>query len=78
LILLLLRRRQRLQVRLHLLHVGSELGRDLLATRAELGLAKLRIAELEVVAAELATVKGSQAYRAARLLGNSRAKLLRR
>ena len=56
----------------------TEFGRDLLATRAELGLAKLRIAELEVVAAELATVKGSQAYRAARLLGNSRAKLLRR
>ena len=51
---------------------------ELLATRSELGLAKLRIAELELLAAELATVKGSQAYRAARLIGSSRAKLMRR
>jgi len=56
----------------------TDFSRDLLATRSELGLAKLRIAELELVAAELATVKGSSAYRAARLLGESRAKLLRR
>lgn len=31
LILLLLRQRQRLEVRLHLLHIGREFGRDLLA-----------------------------------------------
>jgi len=63
----------------------TDFSRDLLATRSELGLAKLRIAELELLAAELATVKGSNAYRAVRALGNTRAnvrndvaKLLRR
>ncbi len=51
---------------------------ELLATRSELGLAKVRIAELEAAAAELATVKGSAAYRLLRKLGDSRAKLTRR
>lgn len=63
----------------------TEFSRDLLATRSELGLARLRIAELEALAAELATVKSSTAYRVARKVGSTRAsvrsdatKLLRR
>lgn len=63
----------------------TQLGQDLLATRSELGLAKLRIAELELLAAELATMKTSMAYRVVRKLGDTRAgvrsdvgKLLRR
>lgn len=56
----------------------TDLSRDLLATRAELGLARLRIAELEAAAEELAVVKSSAAYRAARMLGDSRARMLRR
>jgi len=51
----------------------TEFSRDLLASRSELGLAKLRIAELELQAAELAELKSSRAYRAARALGNARA-----
>lgn len=51
----------------------TELSRDLLSTRAELGLAKLRIAELEVKAGELAVIKTSNAYRAARKFGTVRA-----
>lgn len=56
----------------------TEFSRDLLATRAELGIAKLRLAELEPAAAELVTVKGSAAYRALRKLGDTRAKLMHR
>jgi len=63
----------------------TEFNRDLLAARSELGLAKLRISELELQAAELAELKSSRAFRAARALGNARAsaradaaKLLRR
>lgn len=51
---------------------------DLLATRSELGLARLRIAQLEIESAELAVVKSSAAYKALRVLGDSRAKLMRR
>ena len=51
----------------------TEFNRDLLAARSELGLAKLRIAELELQSAELAELKSSRAYRAARALGNARA-----
>ena len=63
----------------------TEFNQDLLATRSELGLAKLRISELELQAAELAVIKSSRAFRAARAMGNARAsaradvaKLLRR
>jgi hypothetical protein len=51
----------------------TEFSRDLLAARSELGLAKLRISELELQAAELAELKSSRAYRTARILGNARA-----
>jgi len=51
----------------------TEFNRDLLAARSELGLAKLRIAELELQSAELAELKSSRAYRTARALGNARA-----
>lgn len=63
----------------------TEFSRDLLATRSELGLAKLRIAELELKASELVEIKSSITYRVARKLGDTRAiaranvvKLLRR
>jgi hypothetical protein len=51
----------------------TEFSRDLLATRSELGVAKLRLAELELQAAELAELKSSRAYRTARALGNAKA-----
>ena len=53
----------------------TDFHRDLLATRSELGLAKLKISELEVQAAELAVIKTSSAYRAARKFGNTRASI---
>lgn len=56
----------------------TQLTSELISVRAELGLAKLRISELELHAAELAVIQGSAAYRAARLLGDTRARVLRR
>ncbi|MEO5834483.1 MAG: hypothetical protein ABIR83_14075 [Nakamurella sp.] len=56
----------------------TQLSQDLLATRSELGLTKLRVAELEPAAAELAVIKGSAAYRAVRKLGDLRARAQKR
>lgn len=56
----------------------TEFSRDLLATRSELGLAKVRLAELENAAAELQTIKGSAAYKTMRKLGDTRARLMHR